>query len=167
MFDEFWEAYPKKVGKQPAHKKWKQKHLDAKAEMIIADVIWRKGRSQQWNKGFVPNPATYLHQERWDDERDDIQAGKAKDGKDSIDAVKARNEYTRVLQESQRRGFFTAMRHLRDLYARARAGDKTEGVRKFMSESKKWPQKVRDKYAPFIRGDTDDLVALVEKPEDE
>lgn len=67
-FDEFWDLYPKKVGKKPARDKWKAKKLDAKAEMILKDVANRARADRRWLEGYVPNPATYITQERWTDE---------------------------------------------------------------------------------------------------
>jgi hypothetical protein len=67
-FVSFWTAYPKKVGKEAARKAW------AKAKPPIADVLKALGwqiKSDQWfkNKGeFIPNPATYINQGRWQDE---------------------------------------------------------------------------------------------------
>lgn len=72
-FEEFWEAYPKKVGKKSCQQKWNQKKLDERADMVIADVQWRAKFSKKWQKGFVPNPHTFLHGERWEDERDDFR----------------------------------------------------------------------------------------------
>lgn len=67
-FNEFWMAYPKKVGKDAAQKSW------AKNKPNIDDVInalqWQVN-SEQWSKDkgqFIPNPATYLNQGRWKDE---------------------------------------------------------------------------------------------------
>jgi hypothetical protein len=40
-FNDFWRIYPKKVKKRPACEKWKSKHLDAKADELIADVAKR------------------------------------------------------------------------------------------------------------------------------
>jgi hypothetical protein len=67
-FAEFWEAYPSKTGKKPAEEKWRQKRLDAHADAIIADVRKRITKDRRWLDGFIPNPSTYLHQERWNDE---------------------------------------------------------------------------------------------------
>jgi hypothetical protein len=67
-FGEFWELYPKKVGKKPAREKWKAKKLDRDAESILADVRDRLKLDTRWKEGFIPNPATYLTQERWQDE---------------------------------------------------------------------------------------------------
>lgn len=68
-FQEFWQAYPKKIGKGAAAKSW------AKANVKIDDVLnalqWQK-ESDQWRRNdgqFIPNPATYLNQGRWQDEQ--------------------------------------------------------------------------------------------------
>lgn len=68
-FDQFWEAYPKKVCKKDAHKSWNKNKLDEKVDFILADLNQRK--KQNWfnkPKQYIPNPATYLNGERWNDE---------------------------------------------------------------------------------------------------
>jgi len=67
-FEDFWSAYPKKVGKAAAQAKWKSKRLDAKADELIADIQLRAGSDRKWLEGYIPNPLTYLSQERWHDE---------------------------------------------------------------------------------------------------
>jgi hypothetical protein len=66
-FDEFWKLYPEKVGKKPCATKWKARQLDRVAEVIIADVRQRIATDRRWRDGFVPNPETYLNQDRWND----------------------------------------------------------------------------------------------------
>lgn len=65
-FDRWWSIYPKKVGKKPAQTAWKRIKPDA--DVLIADIQERLARDDQWKRGFVPNPTTYLNQERWTDE---------------------------------------------------------------------------------------------------
>ena len=65
-FDRWWSIYPKKVGKKPAQTIWKRINPDA--DVLIADIQERLARDDQWKRGYVPNPATYLNQERWTDE---------------------------------------------------------------------------------------------------
>lgn len=72
-FDEFWQAYPAKVGKKPSLAIWKSKRLDDKADELIADIQLRAGSDRKWLGGFIPNPATYLGQERWTDAIDRAQ----------------------------------------------------------------------------------------------
>lgn len=68
-FEEFWQAYPKKVGKDAAAKSW----LKTKAQIddVLPALTWQK-ESDQWRRNdgqFIPNPATYLNQGRWQDEQ--------------------------------------------------------------------------------------------------
>lgn len=70
-FIEFWAAYPKKVAKGAALKAWKRlKPSQELTEKMIA-AIQRQKASDQWTREggrFIPNPATWLNAERWEDE---------------------------------------------------------------------------------------------------
>ena len=70
-FELFWTAYPKKVGRAVALKAWKRvRPADELHEKILRAVSVQKD-SDQWrreNGRFIPNPATWLNQGRWDDE---------------------------------------------------------------------------------------------------
>jgi len=70
-FGDFWKLYPKKVGKKPAGETWPASRLNAHANAILTDVRDRIARDKRWREGFIPNPVTYLTQERW---KDDWQA---------------------------------------------------------------------------------------------
>lgn len=66
-FAEFWLAYPKKVGKGAAEAAWK-KQRPSLPDVLLA--IGRQTKSEQWQKEggqFIPNPATWLNQKRWED----------------------------------------------------------------------------------------------------
>lgn len=70
-FDEFWKVYPKKVGKQAAFKAYQKVKPDAELQRRMLDAIELANGSDQWrrdNGQFIPNPATWLNQGRWDDE---------------------------------------------------------------------------------------------------
>ena len=68
---EFWAVYPKKVGKGDAYRKWQSiVKSDKKKEQVIGSVQKHKN-SDQWKEDegkYIPNPATFLHQKRFDDE---------------------------------------------------------------------------------------------------
>lgn len=67
-FEIFWSAYPTKVGKQPARKAFDK--VKVPVETLVA-AIERQKCSSQWSKDggqYIPNPATWLNQERWNDE---------------------------------------------------------------------------------------------------
>ena len=70
-FARFWSAYPKKVGKGDAEKRFlKLKPSEELTEQMIRAVEAQK-KSAQWvrdNGQYVPNPSTWLNQERWRDE---------------------------------------------------------------------------------------------------
>lgn len=70
-FDTFWAAYPSKVGKGAALKAFEKVNpsQDLLTDMLraLADQV----RSVKWQKNggeFIPNPATWLNQQRWLDE---------------------------------------------------------------------------------------------------
>ena len=70
-FDRFWEIYPKKRKKRDSRLIWERKKLDNKADEIITDVQLRPKMDDRWKKEggkFIPDPTTYLNQERWEDE---------------------------------------------------------------------------------------------------
>lgn len=69
-FDAFWKVYPRKVGKKDAKKAFEKALKSTDAETMIRAVIAQKS-SGQWtrdNGQYIPNPATWLNQGRWDDE---------------------------------------------------------------------------------------------------
>lgn len=69
-FDAWWEVYPRKAKKKPAREVWKRKRLDPMTDVLIADTQRRQQSDRRWLDGFVPDPTTYLNQERWTDEID-------------------------------------------------------------------------------------------------
>ncbi len=73
-FADFWEAYPSKVARPTCEAKWKAKKLDPIADTIIDDIRKRSATDRKWLDGFIPNPLTYLNQERWTDSIDQSAA---------------------------------------------------------------------------------------------
>ena len=68
-FDEFWNHYPRKVGKDAARKAWAQAVKRADPSHIIAAALrFRHDPNLPTDRGFIPHPATWLNQGRWDDE---------------------------------------------------------------------------------------------------
>ena len=65
-FDLFWEHYPKKVGKKKVQHKFNSNNYPI--DLILKNLELQK-KSDQWqNQQYIPNPETYLNQERWADE---------------------------------------------------------------------------------------------------
>jgi len=74
-FKQFWELYPKKTGKGKAWEEW-EKITVKKDENLVSTmqkVLNILKETDQWKKEkgqFIPLPATWLHQRRWEDEID-------------------------------------------------------------------------------------------------
>jgi len=69
-FEKFWELYPRKDNKKNALKIWKKEKLYKYAENIANDIKFRMSNKDEWGsreKKYIPMPATYLTQERWND----------------------------------------------------------------------------------------------------
>lgn len=74
MFDTFWKAYPRHVGKLEAKRAWEKicKVKDRPILQEVLDAISTQSKTQQWqDKRFIPHPTTWLNQGRWMDEVDE------------------------------------------------------------------------------------------------
>lgn len=70
-FDMFWKQYPRKQAKPAALRAWKKIRLTPMLFSKILDSLERYKKTEGWlkNKGqFIPMPATWLNQERYNDE---------------------------------------------------------------------------------------------------
>lgn len=75
-FTKFWEAYPKKRAKGCAEKAWRKINPDEPLLEAMLSAIEQARQSKEWhveNGRYIPNPATWLNQRRWEDEYD-VQA---------------------------------------------------------------------------------------------
>jgi len=72
QFDEFYSAYPKKVGRQAAVKAWKK--LSPQPALInrILEDLRQRVEQGHWctgkDKKYIPGPAPYLNGVMWEDE---------------------------------------------------------------------------------------------------
>ncbi len=70
-FELFWAQYPKKTGKGAAYAAWcKQRFTDQQRQLVMASLARHKA-SYDWTKDggqYIPNPATWLNQARFQDE---------------------------------------------------------------------------------------------------
>lgn len=71
-FEEFWQAYPRKVGKDAAAKAFAKRKVNAAllAQMLQALERQRPNLDRRENGRFIPHPATWLNEGRWQDEPD-------------------------------------------------------------------------------------------------
>jgi len=85
-FEKFWKSYPRKQGKGAAEKAWIKAHINGSFDSVLTALESQK-QSEQWKKDngqFVPNPATWLNQRRWEDE---IPGGNHSDGTSSTNDI--------------------------------------------------------------------------------
>jgi hypothetical protein len=70
-FREFWDCYPKKVGKQEAMKAWSRQNGNRPELSKIISKLEEMKKSEQWTKDrgtFIPHPAKWLNRGGWEDE---------------------------------------------------------------------------------------------------
>ena len=73
LFERFWNAYPKKKGKDAARRAWKKLAPDMDLCRVMSEALARQKRSGDWQREggqFIPYPATWLNGRRWEDEPD-------------------------------------------------------------------------------------------------
>ena len=67
-FADFWAAYPRKQAKRAAEAAWQRARPSPDLlARILADLPWRLAHDDQWRRGYIPHPATYLTGARWED----------------------------------------------------------------------------------------------------
>lgn len=71
LFEEFWAAFPRKVGKDAALRAFEKRKPDrALLDRMLAAIAAQRA-SPDWQKDggqFIPHPTTWLNQGRWDDQ---------------------------------------------------------------------------------------------------
>ncbi len=70
-FAEFWEVYPRKTGKGAAEKAYEKIKPTKELHETMIRAVRSATLSRQWKKDggqYIPNPATWLNQRRWEDE---------------------------------------------------------------------------------------------------
>jgi hypothetical protein len=114
-FDRWYKAYPKKVSPAHAEKAWdKIKPDDDLLDRMIA-AVERQKQTEQWRRGVIPNPATWLNGRRWEDD-----AGALDLGKPGAAGTTRKDDYEARQEEG--------MRKLRELMAANAAAEEGPGV---------------------------------------
>lgn len=70
LFDEFWDAYPKKKAKDDAKKAWDKRRPNDAFLTIILAALDEQCQSGEWRKEdgrYIPYPATWLNRGQWTD----------------------------------------------------------------------------------------------------
>ena len=104
-FVDFWTNFPRKEAKKKAQEIWRKNKLGSLADQIIDDVQRRCIDAGQW-KGkdtqFIPLPATYLNQRRFEDEwQSSGSAGRLRREDLSAEEIEKRNQDELARAESR------------------------------------------------------------------
>lgn len=70
-FDQFWQAYPRKVGKVDAQKAWAKLKPTPELVQTILEAIAAQKEGHDWKREageYIPHPTTWLNGGRWLDE---------------------------------------------------------------------------------------------------
>jgi uncharacterized protein YdaU (DUF1376 family) len=76
LFDAFWKAYPKKQGKDLVKASFAKRKVNKELLQQMLLAIDKQKSTDQWKKDggqFIPAPATWLNQGRWQDEVFSVQ----------------------------------------------------------------------------------------------
>ena len=67
-FDEFWQAYPRHLGKHEARKAFAKIPLLLHNELMVGLVAWcGYWENTRTEAQYIPYPATWLNKRRWED----------------------------------------------------------------------------------------------------
>lgn len=72
-FEKFWKVYPRKCAKGDARKAWATTEKIRPPLDDLLKAIYAARASKDWMKDsgeFIPYPATWLRQERWEDQHE-------------------------------------------------------------------------------------------------
>lgn len=70
-FEEFWHHYPRRVGRGAAEKSWEKLRPDKVLFERILSALDRQKLCDDWQRDggrYIPYPATWLNQKRWEDD---------------------------------------------------------------------------------------------------
>jgi len=67
-FEDFWAAWPRKVGKPVARRAWDAAVKKVSGETVLAGAIAYRDNPGRPEQQFIPHPSTWLNREGWADE---------------------------------------------------------------------------------------------------
>ena len=101
-FDEFWETYPRKVGKAKAHTKYATAAKRTSEQTIIDGATRLANDPNLPERKFIPHPTTWLERDGWEDEPMPPRTGSRRH-QDDTDFWQSEMDANRALDESQTR----------------------------------------------------------------
>lgn len=74
LFNTFWKAYPRKVGKDKCFNWFKRRKVTQEFVDDLIVAVKQQEKSKQWqNKQYIPHPYTWLNRGGWNDELDYVE----------------------------------------------------------------------------------------------
>jgi len=106
LFDAFWAAYPRRVGKGAARRAWASARRLTSADYILSALEAQLAAGLFKDATYTPHPATWLNQERWDDEIPGATGRAIEFARRYRDACRRGSDYdkARVLADARARG---------------------------------------------------------------
>lgn len=116
-FASWYQHYPRKVGKRAAWKSWER--LDKAGELpdlgVMLAKLEQQRRTRQWLRDggdFIPYPATYLNQGRWEDEvQIETRAPEQQNGASVWGTVEERRALALRIEDEERRARLERVTH--------------------------------------------------------
>lgn len=72
LFDRFWEAYPRKEAKPKAQRAFAKLKVTEELLNVMLEAIRQQAKVKCWDRPelrkYIPHPATWLNNRRWEDE---------------------------------------------------------------------------------------------------
>ena len=68
LFEQFWQTYPRRVGKQDAKKAWSKAMAKGAAPLVIIEAASRHNDDPNRVDAFTKHPTSWLNAEAWHDE---------------------------------------------------------------------------------------------------
>ncbi|MFA5719495.1 MAG: phage replisome organizer N-terminal domain-containing protein [Acholeplasmataceae bacterium] len=74
LFNNFWKAYPRKVGKDKCFNWFKRRKVTQEFVNDLILAVKQQEKSKQWqNRQYIPHPYTWLNRGGWNDELDYVE----------------------------------------------------------------------------------------------
>ena len=76
LFEEFWEAYPKKSGKTSSRETFRRMDIDRDRLSEILRAVERQKNWESWKREggrYIPSPSTWLSRGQWEDEEHSVK----------------------------------------------------------------------------------------------
>lgn len=107
-FDQFWNAYPRKVGKEKAREVFARKKPPIEKVLL---AIEEQAKTPQWqDPKYIPHPTTWLNRGSWDDEVEKVSP-LAQEEKDVREMVASFGQNDALIHFTSKYGDNAALRH--------------------------------------------------------